>query len=193
VACKTEVPRYCRINRVIRDIPAHHVVAGLTRSNLREDVQREMKARGLRCQCIRCREVRGTAVEPEELQFKSLIYYGAGSEEHFLAYITPSDRLAGYLRLSLPLPGGADAGLPEIRGAALIREVHIYGPALEFGVERDGAAQHIGLGTRLLEAAQAVAKREGYARQAVIAAIGTREYYRGRGFELEGTYMTKRI
>jgi elongator complex protein 3 len=190
-ACKTAVPPYCRINRVIRDIPAHHVVAGLTRSNLREDVQRELKARGLRCRCIRCREVRGAAIDPAGLRFETLVYDGGGSREHFLSFVTPEGGLAGYLRLSLPGPGAADPGLAEIRGAALVREVHVYGPALGFGVGQAGAAQHSGLGTRLLQAAEEIARDQGYERLAVIAAIGTREYYRGRKYELAGTYMCK--
>src|SRR5574341_688284 len=40
IACKTMVPLYCRINRVIRDIPANYVIAGSTQSHLREVVQR---------------------------------------------------------------------------------------------------------------------------------------------------------
>jgi elongator complex protein 3 len=45
-----------------------------------------------------------------------------------------------------------------------------------------GRAQHSGLGTQLIERAADIAIAEGYARLAVISAIGTREYYRKRGF-----------
>jgi len=194
IACKTAVPRYCRVNRVIRDIPAHHVVAGLTRSNLREDVQREMRLRSLCCQCIRCREVRGAAVKSATLRLDSQVYEADGSQEHFVSVVTPEDRVAGYMRLSLPAAvSGLDPGIAEIRGAALVREVHIYGSALELGKEQGGAAQHIGLGTKLLEAAEGIACERGFDRLAVIAAVGTREYYRGRGYDMDGSYISKRI
>jgi elongator complex protein 3 len=65
----------------------------------------------------------------------------------------------------------------------MIREVHVYGPALRLGAELDTAPQHAGLGTQLIEEAKRTARRAGYERLAVIAAIGTRPYYRERGFE----------
>ncbi len=55
---KPTIPRYCRVNRVIRDIPSTYVVDGNRRTSLRQDVQKEMKQRGSDCQCIRCREIK---------------------------------------------------------------------------------------------------------------------------------------
>ncbi|MBA4380861.1 MAG: tRNA uridine(34) 5-carboxymethylaminomethyl modification radical SAM/GNAT enzyme Elp3, partial [Anaerolinea sp.] len=40
---KPTIPRYCRVNRVIRDIPSTHVVAGNKRTSLRQDVHAEMR------------------------------------------------------------------------------------------------------------------------------------------------------
>ena len=60
--CKVRTPKYVRLNRIIRDIPAGHVVAGSTASNLREVVKRKLAAEGRACECIRCREVRGERV-----------------------------------------------------------------------------------------------------------------------------------
>ena len=76
-------------------------------------------------------------------------------------------------------------------GVAMIRELHVYGPALPLGDDADGEAQHLGLGARLIAHAEQIARDAGYKKMAVIAAIGTREYYRRRGFEVEGLYMTK--
>ena len=56
---KPSIPRYCRVNRVIRDIPSTNVVEGNRRTSLRQDIHDEMKRRGTVCQCVRCREVRG--------------------------------------------------------------------------------------------------------------------------------------
>jgi elongator complex protein 3 len=69
--------------------------------------------------------------------------------------------------------------------------VHIYGQSLAIGREKAGAAQHSGLGTRLLLHADEIARQAGYQRMAVIAAIGTRQYYQNRGFERGNLYMVK--
>ncbi len=188
---KPHTPRYCRINRVIRDIPSTHVVEGNRRTSLRQDVHREMARRGTRCQCIRCREVRGQKIDPESLAWHDLTYEAAEAEEHFLSFDTPDDRLAGFLRLSLPRKDAPDAGIPELKGAALIREVHVYGQSLPVGHEDAGAAQHIGLGTRLLEAAADIARERGFRRLAVIAAVGTRQYYLNRGFRRGELYLIR--
>jgi len=90
------------------------------------------------------------------------------------------------LRLSLPQ---AEPPIAELAGCAMIRELHVYGPALELGERREGIVQHAGLGTRLLEEARRIAREEGFARLAVIAAVGTRPYYRERGFEQGTLYL----
>lgn len=190
VACKTMVPRYCRLNRIIRDIPAGHIVAGNKESHLRQVVQAEMRRRGLRCQCIRCREVGHEEVRPEALRLEEMRYDTDVTEERFLSFVTPDDRLAAFLRLSLPRDRTASAALfAELDGCAMIREVHVYGPALGIGSESMGEAQHIGLGRRLIRRAAEIARAEGYGRLAVIAAIGTRRYYGRLGFEPKGLYM----
>ena len=190
---KPTIPRYCRVNRVIRDIPSTNVVAGNKRTSLRQDVQEEMHRRGTHCQCIRCREVRKQAVEVQKLRLDELVYSAQGAEEHFLSYVTPDDRLAGFLRLSLPASDPADLGLQDLRGAAMIREVHVYGQSLPVGADQAGAAQHAGLGTQLLQRAEAVARQAGYQRLAVISAVGTRAYYQKRGFERGELYLVKNL
>jgi elongator complex protein 3 len=117
------------------------------------------------------------------------------SVEHFLQFVTSDDRIAGYLRLSLPGASAPDVSvsLPDLTGAALVREVHVYGQSLPVGGERSGSAQHIGLGTRLLERAAEISKDAGFQRLAVIASVGTRLYYVSRGFERGESYMIKAI
>jgi elongator complex protein 3 len=203
---KPTIPPYCRVNRVVRDIPSGHVVAGNKRSSLRQDVMEELRRRGLSCRCIRCREVRGQMIDLQSLRLEDYVYHPAEAEEHFLAFITPEGKLVGYLRLSLPMAEQktqtpnhkkpefmVSSQLKDLEQAAIIREVHIYGQSLPVGWEQEGAAQHIGLGTRLIERAEAIAREHSYSRLAVIAAIGTRLYYRNRGFEPGELYMVKDI
>ena len=178
---------------MIRDIPGNNVVEGNTRTSLRQDIHDEMKRRGTRCQCIRCREVRGKTVDSAALQLDDLVYETGGAREHFLSFVTPDDGLAGFVRLSLPGSDSPPTGMSDLDGAALIREVHVYGQSLAVGAEQNGAAQHAGLGTRLLEEAEAIAGANGFKRMAVISAVGTRHYYLDRGFERGEYYLVKNI
>ena len=193
---KPTIPPYTRINRLFRDIPAHHIQAGVKLSNLRQVVQEELAARGKRCGCIRCREIRRRDVQPEQLTLQSYRYATDLTEEIFLHFVT-NERysepglIAGFLRISLPRSpqAGSRAFLAEIAHSALIREVHVYGPALSIGDEKPGAAQHSGLGSQLLDAARQISREAGFGRLSVIAATGTRGYYAARGFTLGELYM----
>ena len=83
--------------------------------------------------------------------------------------------------------------MSDLNHAALIREVHVYGQSLPVGADRAGSAQHVGLGTRLLVEAEAIAKSRGFKRMAVISAVGTRGYYLDRGFERGEYYLVKSL
>ena len=86
------------------------------------------------------------------------------------------------------------AQLPIAPGEAMIREVHVYGAVA--GIHQEGqAAQHRGLGKRLVERACEIARDAGYDRINVISAIGTREYYRKLGFAAahNGLYQQKAL
>jgi elongator complex protein 3 len=190
---KPTIPRYCRVNRVIRDIPSNNVVEGNRRTSLRQDIHNEMKRRGTYCECVRCREVRGKPIDSDTLRLDDLVYQAGAAEEHFLSFITPDDKLAGFVRLSLPCKDSPQTSMSDLDSAALIREVHVYGQSLPVGAEKIGAAQHAGLGTRLLEEAENIAKAQGFARMAVISAVGTRQYYLDRGFERGEYYLVKKI
>jgi elongator complex protein 3 len=61
------------------------------------------------------------------------------------------------------------------------------------GIEEQGAAQHAGLGTSLLRRAEEIAGQRGYSRLAVISAVGTRNYYRKRGFTGGELYLVKNL
>jgi elongator complex protein 3 len=130
---KIEIPRYCRVNRVVRDIPSTNVVEGNKRTSLRQDIQKEMGVRGTRCQCIRCREVRKKTIRNADLHLDDLIYNSGPVEEHFISYNTQDDKLVGFLRLSLPSSNSPKTGLVDLDEAAIIREIHIYGQSLEVG------------------------------------------------------------
>jgi len=187
-------PRYCRVARLIRDIPSEAVSGGNKVTNLREVVDKRMAEAGIKSEDIRAREVMGNVVE-EELMQNDEIYETINGEEHFLSYDgKDSDNLYAFLRLRLPEKESdlITKTLPELKESALIREVHTYGKLARLSSGDDKKkAQHKGLGKQLMEIAENIAKEKGFKKMAVIAGIGTREYYRKFGYKLEGTYMVK--
>ncbi len=189
-ACLPEVPRYCRVTRVIRDISSDDIVAGNKRTNFRQIAEREARRRGEPIHEIRQREIRGEAFDPEALERVETCYRAGSGREVFLEWRTPNDRIVGFLRLSLP---GEPAFLAEIDGHALVRELHVYGGAVRIGDAPGPAAQHRGLGARLLERAAELAAQAGFVTLSVISAIGTRDYYRRQGFRDGSLYQHKPI
>jgi len=174
------VPRWCRVTRVIRDISSDDIVAGNKQTNFRQIAEAEVKRRGGRCIDVRAREIGRDAFEPRDVALRTTEYTTSTGSECFLEYVTPEDRILGFLRLALP-DGGVEAP-DELDAAAIVREVHVYGAAVGLGEAAADRAQHRGLGTRLLEAAAERAAGAGHARLSVISAVGTRGYYRDRGF-----------
>jgi elongator complex protein 3 len=172
-------PRYCRINRVIRDISSGDILAGNTRSNLREVAERDLRDQGVRPQEIRCREIRDRSFDPESISLRETAYRSGAGEERFIEYVTHNDELVGFTRLSLPV---RESTIPEIARSALLREVHVYGASLDLGGRDTTKPQHQGLGQRLIEETASRARQHGFADLAVISAVGTRDYYRTLGF-----------
>ena len=161
---KPTIPRYCRVNRIIRDIPSNNVVQGNKRTSLRQDVHEELARRGTVCQCVRCREVRARRFNPAHLQLNDFIYDTGMSREHFISFDTLDDHLVGFLRLSLPGSSAPNVNISDLFGAAILREVHVYGQSLAVGAEELGAAQHSGLGRRLIQHAEQIALAQGLKR-----------------------------
>ncbi|MFQ5349203.1 MAG: elongator complex protein 3 [Thermoanaerobaculia bacterium] len=190
IECLRRTPEYCRLTRVIRDIPGTDIVAGNRRTNFRELAEAQLARRGLAALDIRAREVRHRAVRPEELERRDTRYATSVGEERFLQYVTPDDRLAAFLRLSLPTE---PVEIGEIARSAMIREVHVYGRLVGLGQRRAGRSQHLGLGSLLIEHAAELAAGAGFADLAVISAVGTRDYYRRLGFEDGELYQHRRL
>jgi elongator complex protein 3 len=189
-AIKREVPPWVRIHRIQRDIPARLIAAGVRTSNLRQLARDRLARSGERCRCLRCREPgRGATPPPEEFTLERHDYPAARGRERFLAFEHRRTELcAAYLRLRFP-SGETDGGLD----GPVVRELKVLGRELSVGEDprAPDAYQHRGFGRRLLEEAEALAKDAGHPRLYVTSAVGTREYYRVRGFLPAGPYMAK--
>jgi len=185
---KKETPEYCRIIRIIRDIPAESIIIGSKKSNLRQEMQRA----GVKCRCVRCREIQGATIEKTKLNVTE--YEANEGKEIFITIDeTTLDKLVGLCRLRFP----SDPQNPifrELKDAALVRELHIYGQKQSLSAGSiPSKTQHLGFGKELMKKAEELSKKAGFKKLAVIAAIGTREYYKKLGYKLEGTYMTKEL
>jgi elongator complex protein 3 len=186
---KEMTPRFVRIKRILRDIPATVIESGTKKSDIRDIVLRKMAAEGKRCQCVRCREIGRNVysgkLKPDlqSIRMSSFSYRASGAEEVFLTFDElRNDLLVGLLRLRLS-------------ERAMVRELHIYGWSVPVGKSGDNiqSYQHRGYGTKLLAEAEKIAKEKGYRELLVLSGVGAREYYRKFGYELQGPYMVKRL
>lgn len=191
VDIKLLIPRYVRIIRLIRDIPAESIEDGNKITNLREMLQADLKKQGKICKCIRCREARENVDNLDLAELYIEEYAASNGEEKFL-YWGNKEKNILYAFLRLRFNKEWSDYLPELKGAALVREVHTYGK-LVAPEAKSSAVQHMGFGRRLMKKAEELAKEAGFKKMAVISGIGVREYYKKLGYHLEGTYMVKEL
>ena len=188
-------PPFTRISRMIRDISAHDIMTGNKKVNLRQLVDLELAKRPQPVQEIRSREIAFGAAASDEFSLSEIAYETTNTHEVFLQWTTPDNRIAGFLRLSMPnadYVGAHVADLPIDAGEAMIREVHVYGRVA--GLHQGGQnAQHRGLGRMLIERACDIARENGYTAINVISAIGTRGYYHKQGFADNGLYQQRSL
>ena len=188
-------PPFTRISRMIRDISAHDIMTGNKKVNLRQLVDLELAKLAQPVQEIRSREIAFGAAANDELSLSEVAYETTNTHEVFLQWVTPDNRIAGFLRLSMPNADYVNAhatDLPINAGEAMIREVHVYGRVA--GLHQGGEnAQHRGLGRMLIERACNIARENGYTAINVISAIGTRGYYRKQGFTDNGLYQQRSL
>ncbi len=196
------IPEYVRVQRVQRDVPATIIEAGPRKSNLRELVEARAIQKGIKIREIRWREVGRRAlkhnVTPDMryVKVKRLDYEASGGHEVFLSVEDDfNDVVIGILRLRIPSP---EAHRPELRSlrAAIVRELHVYGPLIPVGkkARMPYEWQHRGWGRKLLEEAEEIARDDFDAKRILIlSGIGVRNYYRSLGYRrpMNSPYMVK--
>ncbi len=194
---KSMTPPWVRISRLIRDIPGTAIIAGSKVTNLRQILEKKMNEKGLKCECIRCREIRDTSFHSADVILMRREYDANGGKEIFLSYELKNGKIISLLRLRIPswfFP--EDPGIPifpVLQKSSIVRELHTYGELIPVE-KKDGHSQHRGWGKKLLKEAERISQEEyGITSVAVIAGIGAREYYRKFGYEEVDTYMVKNI
>lgn len=182
------IPKYCRVMRIQRDIPANLISSGVKKSNLRELVEEKIKEKRIRPLEIRSREIGFNEHKLEDLEIRRLNYYASGGKETFISYEN-DDIIAGFVRLRIP---GTRIFREEITGTTgLIRELHVYGKEEKIGSK--GGIQHTGIGKTLLNEAEKLARKEGMEKIIVISGTGARQYYYKQGYKQEGAYVAKKL
>ena len=200
VEIKKFVPPWVRIMRVQRDIPAYLIEAGVNRSNLRQIVHKMLREEGMRCRCIRCREVGHRWLndkikpDPKKITIQTFREEASEGEELFIsAEDTVDDVLIGYIRLRIP---SGSVWRPELllEKTAIVRELRVYGPLVPVGRHFAEAWQHKGYGALLLSEAERAAL-EDYDRKKIVvtSALGTKQYYQSLGYDYDGPYVSKNL
>jgi elongator complex protein 3 len=182
---KALVPRWCRIQRVQREIGAPEIQGGPRRGDLRVLARERLRTVGLRCVCVRCREVgfRGIAPRPDALTMLRSDYESSAGIEIFLSIEDPGlDMLVAYARLRIDAAG------------ATVRELKVFGPMVRIHEAANDRWQHRGFGRRLMDECERLAREEFGARFVrVTAGVGVRGYYRSLGYDLRTPYMVKAL
>jgi elongator complex protein 3 len=191
------VPPWTRVYRVQRDIPMPLVTSGVDHGNLRELALARMKDLGSECRDVRTREVGiqeiHNKIRPYEVEMIRRDYMANGGWETFISYEDPEqDILVGLLRLRKL---SDETFRPELKGGvSVVRELHVYGSVVPVATRDPTKFQHQGYGTLLMEEAERIALEEhGSTKLSVISGVGTRNYYRKLGYELDGPYMSKSL
>jgi elongator complex protein 3 len=174
------IPGYCRVMRIMREIPGEKMVFDPVKLDLRKDIEEELRVSNSKIKEIRMREVGFNKYLDKRINLKITKYKASDGDEYFLELVNKEDVLFGLLRLRI------------FEGRAIVRELHVYGQALNLG-ERKDAAQHKGFGKWLMDEAEKITKENKIKKLAVISGIGVREYYRKLGYNLEGFYMVKKL
>ncbi len=180
---KRYVPEYVRIMRVQRDIPTFMTEKGVDKTNLRQYVHNLMEKMGIKCNCIRCREIGNRKIK--NIRIKILKYKASKGTEYFVS-AESNGYIVGFCRLRFP----SQFLREEITDkSALIRELHVYGEAASIG--KKGPVQHKGIGKKLLKHAENIAKYNKKNKIVVTSGIGAKEYYRKLGYQKQGPYIVK--
>ena len=185
VEFKKYIPEYTRIMRVQRDIPTFMTEAGVDKTNLRQYAHKLMKEKGIKCRCIRCREIKNQKIK--KIIIKKMKYKASKGTEYFIS-AESENKVVGFCRLRFP----SQTLREEVtENSALIRELHVFGPAV--GLGKKGDVQHKGVGKMLLREAETISKKNKKEKIIVISGVGVRDYYKKLGYKKEGVYMVKKI
>lgn len=201
----THCPKQIRINRVVRDFVQHDILGGTDRLDLRNEISCKINKEGL-CQTdIRAREVRSGKINILDSRVWIQKYRASEGTEYFIS-LENSDQtvLYGFIRLRFnDTWENVYFDCLKRFHCAYIRELHVYGNVVSIankGISKlpnesssGSISQHLGIGKFLIHLAEEIAVQNNFEYMAIIAGVGTREYYKKCGYEYMDTFMVKNI
>ncbi len=171
---KSFVPRWTRIMRIQRDIPAQLIAAGVKKSNLRQ---------------LGLLSRKGLYASDAQMFVEK---YNASNGKEFFISLEDKKRqcLFGFARLRLP----ANPFMEEIRSdTSLLRELRVFGLPLSLHERKEQALQHKGFGKSLLRKAEEISFDFDAKKLLVISGLGVKPYYYSQGFKPDGSFVSKTI
>jgi len=165
------IPNYCRVMRVMREIPPDYLIAGIKRIDLRKDIEDKLKNDKSDVKEIRFREIgfvlrdlkKGKKIN-NKLNLKITKYNAEEGNEYFLEIINKNNILFGLCRLRI--------FNRKKEKLAFIRELHVYGQALEIGKKGKSFGQHLGLGKSLIKECEKIVKEREVKELKIISGVG---------------------
>ena len=172
-------PEWCRLPRVIRDIPNGYIEAGNLIPNLRQNLTES-------------KDIRSREIERHPQYFNKpgkLIVRQYSPQDYFISWESLDEKaLFGFIRLRLPIKYEKEYTVLHQKG--LIRELHVYGFNTAVG-DKAKSSQHIGIGTKLLKKAEKITYLNNFKGVVIISGEGVKEYYKKKGYHEKDTFMVK--
>lgn len=176
------IPRYCRVMRIMREIPPEYIIAGTKRIDLRAEIEKILRKKKIKLKEIRYREFGFNKDKLDsKLKIKITKYKASKGKEYFIEFVNKQDILFGLLRLRIA------------NNKSIIREIHVYGKVAELKKQTNESIQHQGIGKKLIQKAEEITKKNKIKKLSIISGVGVREYYKKLGYKLENEYMIKNI
>ena len=94
------------------------------KNKIESNFGREMKELGYKCDCIRCREIKQTKFDIDDIEYDYLNYDTKNNINYFIS-ANYNTKLVGFLRLSIKKK--KIKTLDVLDDASVVRELHIYG------------------------------------------------------------------
>jgi elongator complex protein 3 len=194
------IPNYCRVMRIMREIPPDYLIAGTIRIDLRKGIDEQLKKENTKINEIRFREIGLITRDKlpkqkinQNLKLKITKYMASDGDEYFLEIINNNNILFGLCRLRIFNDNKQDNNQQIKNQQAIIRELHVYGQAINIGQKSKNKTQHMGLGKKLVSEAENIVKNNKINQLAIISGIGVRQYYKKLGYKLDKNkiYMIK--
>ena len=215
---KQKIPKWIRINRLVRDIPNTdrdgnlYIYGGNKTTNLRQVIDNRLHKEAKFCNCIRCREIKNNK---QFYNTQTIVrkYSTDDADEYFISIESSRSKnsiyknddwynngekenglIHGFVRLRLPYDNiNTKKYFPILYKSALIRELHVYGDTIAVNSDENNKNQHTGYGKKLLNKAEHLARFNNYWKISVISGIGVKGYYKKNGYYPKETYMVKNI